>query len=167
MIFILDEWIIEDLRGINKEEKQKQSFLFLEKNYQKCDKIVVVENSKFFDKIWKLSEEACNDILKKKIIAFIKSYFLYNKEKSYRIDLSDIENVFINNMDDLNYILKDVNPDDHYIVKAYFYLSQKNQNEQNKQNKQIIIITTDEPLKEILQKFKILVYHRDQFIHNY
>ncbi|MGB9638436.1 MAG: hypothetical protein ACPL1F_03960 [bacterium] len=75
MIFILDEWIIEDLRGINKEEKQKQSFLFLEKIYQKCDKIVVVENSKFFDKIWKLSEEACNDILKKKNNCFYKKLF--------------------------------------------------------------------------------------------
>jgi rRNA-processing protein FCF1 len=39
MLLILDEWIIHDLQGDNGSEKQKESYKFLEKIKEKCDKI--------------------------------------------------------------------------------------------------------------------------------
>ncbi len=50
MVLILDEWIIHDLQYDNGEEKQKESFQFLKKIKEKCDKIAIVKNSKFVKK---------------------------------------------------------------------------------------------------------------------
>jgi hypothetical protein len=52
MVFILDEWLIHDLQNDNGKDKQKESFLFLEKIKERCDKISFIAGSKFNNKFW-------------------------------------------------------------------------------------------------------------------
>ncbi len=83
----------------------------------------------------------------------LKDEFLHNSQKT---EILDLENI---NSEEIVSVLENINPDDHYIVKAYFYL--------RNQKMETIIITTDKPLMETLMNHKISVYHRDEFIKTY
>jgi hypothetical protein len=159
MLLILDEWIIHDLQGDNGSEKQKESFEFLEKIKEKCDKISWIKDSKFSHKYYKLCK-FCGEIyydpeLREKII-FINDYFIYNPQKVESITLDELNIEF----EEYSHILKDINPDDHYIVKAYFYLKRKI-------NEEPIIITTDTKLAKKLRDLGVQVDFRDNFMLNY
>jgi hypothetical protein len=52
-----NEWLAHDLRGDNGGEKQKETFLFLEKVKDKCDKLVILDGSPFTEKIYKLMND--------------------------------------------------------------------------------------------------------------
>ena len=159
MLLILDEWIIHDLQGDNGREKQKESFAFLEKIKEKCDKISWILGSKFIHKYYNFckfcGEICCDPELRGKII-FINDYFIYNPQKIESITLDEL-NIEV---EEYSHILKDINPDDHYIVKAYFYLKRKI-------NEEPIIITTDEKLVKKLRDLGVQVDFRDNFIPNY
>jgi hypothetical protein len=159
MLLILDEWIIHDLQGDNGSEKQKESYTFLQKIKEKCDKISWISGSKFSRKYYefcKFCGEICYDTELKKKIKFINGSFLYNPQKveSIRLDELNIE------VEEYSHILKDINPDDRYIIKAYFYLKRKI-------NEEPIIITTDAKLFKRLRDLAVQVDFRDNFILNY
>jgi len=156
MYLILDEWIIHDLQNDNGKDKQKESFKFLEKIKKKCDKIVVVKDSKFIKKIWNfskiISEKNFDSELRYKF-KFLKNCFIKNSQK---VEILSNDNIKSN---ENNEILEDFNIDDHYIVLTYLYLKQN--------NKQTIIITTDEQLKEKLEKKGLSIKFREDFIMEY
>ena len=154
MFLILDEWIFHDLQNDNDKDKQKESFQFLEKIKEKCDKIVLIENSKFEKKLWNFSKKASKNIELKYKFKFLKYSILYNSKK--------IEFLNLKNMELKNYsgILEGINSDDQYFVLSYIYLKQSGK-------ESIIIITTDKKLKGLLEKKSISVKCRNDFIKKY
>jgi pantothenate kinase len=159
MLLILDEWIIHDLQGDNGNEKQKETYAFLQKIKEKCDKISWISGSKFsykYNKFCKFCGEICYDPELRKKIRFLESSFLRNPQKVEIITLDEL-NIEV---EEYSHILKDINPDDHYIVKAYFYLKRKI-------NEEPIIITTDEKLVKKLRDLGVQVDFRHDFILNY
>jgi hypothetical protein len=156
MLLILDEWIIHDLQGGNGSEKQKESFAFLEKIKEKCDKISWILGSKFIHKYYKLCKKSSFDLELKKKIKFLNGSFLRNLQKVEIITLDEL-NIEV---EEYSHILKDINPDDHYIVKAYFYLKRKI-------NEEPIIITTDTKLAKKLRDLGVQVDLRNNFMLNY
>jgi rRNA-processing protein FCF1 len=158
MLLILDEWIIHDLQGDNGKEKQKESFVFLQKIEEKCDKISWILDSKFIHKYNNFCK-FCGTIrfdpeLRKKI-KFINACFLRKLQKVEIIKLDEL-NIEV---EEYNHILQRIKDNDHYLIKAYFYLRQK--------NIESIIITTDEPLIKTLREHNIPIEHRDDFIREY
>ena len=158
MLLILDEWIIHDLQGDNGEEKQKESFAFLQKIKEKCDKIFWIRGSKFvkkYNNLCKFCGKIRYDSELRKKIRFINGYFIHNPQKIEIINLDEL-NIEV---EEHNHILQRIKDDDHYLIKAYFYLRQR--------NIEPIIITTDGELIKILRKHNILIEHRDDFIKKY
>jgi len=153
MFLILNEWIIHDLQNDNGKDKQKESFQFLEKIREKCDEIILIENSKFIKKLWSFFKKASQSIEFKLKVRFIKDSFIHDSEKTKIINLQNVESKFY------THILKDVNPDDHYLVLCYEYLKQK--------DKETIIITTDKNLKRTLEQKGISIELRDEFLKKY
>lgn len=147
MILILDEWIIHDLQNDNGQERQIESFQFLQKIKKKCDKIVIVKNSKFIKKIYDFSKLASKSVELRKKIKVLWEEFLDNSQKTLILDLENTQ------FEEIESILQNIKPDDHYIVKAYFYLKS--------QGMEAIIITTDEPLIKELEKYEIKISHRN------
>lgn len=84
--------------------------------------------------------------------------FHYNSQKVESIRLYELK-LNIIEVQKYNHIFKDIKDDDHYLIKAYFYLRQK--------NIEPIIITTDKKLIETLRKHNITIKHRDDFIKKY
>lgn len=156
MILILDEWIIHDLRGDNGEDKQKESYKFLETIKQKCDKIVILENSAFYKKILKFFKNVSKLKVFERKIAKILSSFLLNSQKTLKINQLSIGNLE-ESKEELKNILEKIKHDDHYIVKAYYYLKQL----------ECLIITTDNPLLNILNNYNIQCSYRDNFLESY
>lgn len=109
MILILDEWIIHDLQGDNGQNRQKESYKFLETIINKCDKIAILRGSKFIEKIFHFAKKACN-LGKRELSKMLVNKFLFNLKKSEIINFENIESEEIKN------ILEEVKPDDHYIV---------------------------------------------------
>lgn len=142
-IFIIDEWLWSDLEGENGEEKQKEAFQFLEKLYNKCDKIAVAEGSKFMNKAWKFVKKA-QDVVRRKIAKFCVNMILLNLAKCEEIDIKDET--------DIN--LAGINPDDLYLIKTYYKTKAP-------------IITTDIKLKSTLEKNNIPCKLRDDFLREY
>lgn len=140
--FILDEWIWSDLRGDNGEERQKETFLFLEKLFQKCDKIAVARNSKFQQKEWNFYRIA-TDPLRRGIARFYINSIRFNHSKYEEIEIEE-ESALIEN----------INPDDIYLVKTY-----------NRTGGEII--TTDSRLIEACKSQNISCKHRDELLHEY
>src|SRR3989344_5988722 len=48
---IVDEWLFEDLAGNNGRDKQIETVIFLNKLYEICDQIVILEGSSFEKKM--------------------------------------------------------------------------------------------------------------------
>jgi hypothetical protein len=153
MILILDEWLIHDLQGENGFERQSESFQFLERVKERCDKVVFVRGSKFLEKVWGFSEVSARDSELRKKFKFLKTTFIFNNLKSEILDLEDIES------ESDEEILKDVNYDDHYIVLSYLYFRRRGED--------VKIITTDRKLKSVLERGGVLIDYRDDFVRGY
>lgn len=144
-LLIIDEWIWHDLSGENGEEKLKEAFKFIEFVYEKCDKIVTKTDSKFEKKFFNFCERS--DLISRKITNFYKNYILYNSEKYIGVNEKECQQISVD-------ISTEIKPDDQYLVKLSYKL-------------QGPIITTDNPLLKILEKYKIRCEHRDNFLPNY
>jgi hypothetical protein len=153
MVFILDEWLIHDLQNDNGKDKQKESFLFLEKIKERCDKISFIAGSKFNNKFWLFCKRASDNIELKGKVRFLKDVFNFNSLKTERINLHEVE------VENSISILENINQDDHYLVKGYIYLKQKGE--------EALIITTDKKLMEQLKMKDIPVESRDDFLKRY
>jgi hypothetical protein len=155
MFLILDEWLIHDLENESDTIRQNESFQFLMKIKEKCDKIILVEDSKFMNKLWDFSKKASTVILKRKF-KFLKDIFLYNSQKTKSINLHSID------IQNCSNFLEGVNTDDHYLVLSYIYFKNLKQKDE-----EVIIITTDKKLKETIEKKGISIEFRDDFIRKY
>lgn len=158
MILILDEWIFHDLQNENGNDRQRETFQFLERIKEKNnDKIVWIKNSKFEDKYWNLSKLSSRKVELRKKFKFLENSFRFNSCKTKFLNLQHLQNISIN--DNIDKILKKIKADDHYLVLSYFYLRRENQ--------KCIIVTTDEKLKNILEPEGVIIKLRNEFIKQY
>lgn len=83
-IIIPDEWFIHDLIGDNGECKQRQTFSFITKVEEKCDRIAVLVGGKFIEKYYNLLMKD-NRLEIRKISRYFRLSFLRNSDKCKRI----------------------------------------------------------------------------------
>ncbi len=142
---IIDEWIWSDLSGENDEQKRKETFLFLDCLYNKCDRIATIRGSKYEKKFFDLCERT--DSISREIIRFYKGYIFDNSEKYIAISEEECDQL------PKNISLK-INVDDQYLVRLYFKL-------------QCTVVTTDKRLLDPLREHNIKCEHRDNFVPEY
>ena len=148
--FILDEWLWSDLRGENRAgnpKAQSQSFALLEKIFEICDKIVIVEGSAFSRKLWSLSKEA-TDPVRRGIVKYFKDKFLYNPNKVVKLNQDDL--VAIDQS-----LAAQTQTKDHYLIQAHLAYRES------------VIVTTDSGLESALRQHNIPCEHRNTFIERY
>ncbi|OGH57628.1 MAG: hypothetical protein A3G34_13915 [Candidatus Lindowbacteria bacterium RIFCSPLOWO2_12_FULL_62_27] len=145
---ILDEWLWADLLGENGVERQKQASAFLLAIRTICNPIVIVKGSKFERKTFNFWKNAGFDATLRKIAKFYRSEFWSNSVKTIRIEAGQLKPLW----GDLQ---KQVNPDDHYILQAYFTIQK------------CVIVTTDTRLKPLLDSKNIDCKYRDEFVSEY
>ncbi len=143
---VIDEWLWSDLAAENTVERQRQAFQFLQAVFIKCDRIVIVKGSKFESKanaLWKHT-----DVTRRYIARFYKDRFLYNSDKSQLLEESQLQNLPAP-------LASEVNVDDQYLVQALIAANASS------------IITTDNPLIDILARHGLSSEHRDTFVSTY
>jgi hypothetical protein len=142
---VIDEWLWADLSGDNSDEAQKETFEFLQAIYNKCDRIVTVKGSKFYQKTFDLCKHT--DVKHHKIVRFYKNKFLFNSKKSINLDQSSLKPV-------PDHISKAVKKNDHYLIQAYLTAEAS------------VIVTTDIPLKTAVNN-GINCQLRNEFVPSY
>ncbi len=143
---VIDEWLLADLSGENSKEAQRQSIEFLEAVLNKCDRIVMVEDSRFFEKAWALLRYG--DVTRRSISKYFTANFLTNSDKRTTLQLASLEDL----PSDISRATK---VGDYYLIQAYFAVQPST------------IVTTDNPLRNALLEFGISCELRDEFIREY
>jgi hypothetical protein len=142
---VVDEWLWADL-GANGSPKQAEAYRFLEAILAKCDRIAVVEGSEFARK--SVAFWSHTDLRRRGIEIYYDRHFRYNNLKS---DLKKQEEL----VELPGELKKQVKPADQYLVRAF--ITAKAQ----------LIITTDNPLMDVLKEHGIACEHRDKFVPRY
>ena len=143
---VIDEWLWADLAGENTKGKQREAFQFLEAIYNKCDRVVTVKGSRFDQKAMELWGHT--DVFRRRIARFFKAKFWYNLDKSVMLEENELQNL-------PGQIATEIEHKDHYLVRAYLT---SNASE---------IVTTDNPLNEVLGRHGISCKRRDEFVPAY
>ncbi len=143
---VVDEWLWSDLAGENTVEQQREAYGFLEAVWNKCDRVVTVRGSRFDQKATDLWRHT--DRTRRGIARFYKDRFSYNSDKSVMLEEDQLEDL-------PEQLAAEIEPADHYIVRAYFT------------SKARVIITSDSPLKDVLTRHGIACDHRLAFVPAY
>ena len=134
------------MAGENTVDKQREAFQFLEAIYNKCDRVVTVRGSRFDEKFMGLFRHS--DVTRLGIAKFFKDRFWYNSNKLVLLEgdqLRDLPEPLATEIED----------SDHYLVRAYLTANATE------------IVTTDNPLKDVLTKHGIACRHRQEFVPTY
>jgi len=143
---VIDEWLWSDLAGENSADRQRESFEFLEAVFSKCDRIVIVKGSRFDEKAMEFWRHT--DLTRRRIARFWKDRFWYNSDKAVLFDQAQLQDLPAQ-------VAKDVKTDDQYLVRAHLTV------------KQSVVVTTDNPLKDALERHGIHCKHRQDFVLGY
>lgn len=162
---VVDEWIWEE-EILRDQEKQNIAFKFLNKVYEKCDCLVIVKNSPFvkkFNTLCKRQHQAQDQIVRG-IIKLFKDCFLYNLKKCIKYEETELRPLSDFPVSDFPDIEKEVKEDDRYLVRASLTA-------QTSTRTNVLLITTDKPLIEVVSKYStkysISCKHVDEFLHWY
>jgi hypothetical protein len=138
--WVINEWLLEDLRGANGAERQRQAVEFLSKLVKRCDGIVVVIESAWWRKAFDLMKRS-DDPAVREVSKFLHLQVLRDSQKCRLLSQE--------NLCPLPCALRH---DDWYLVQAYLTA------------KADAIITTDESLKEVLSSHNLPVLLRDEVV---
>jgi len=142
--WVINEWLLEDLRGANGAERQRQAVEFLSKLVKRCDGIVVVIESAWWRKAFDLMKRSYDPAVRE-ASKLLHQQVLLDSQKCRLLSQE--------NLCPLPCALRQVvKPDDWYLVQAYLTA------------KADAIITTDESLKEVLSSHNLPVLLRDEAI---
>lgn len=140
--WVVNEWLLHDLRGDNGQERQVEADKFLDIVLHRCDTIVFVLGSPWARKAFELmkSDDPKRRLLSKKLWGLLK----------------DAQKRYLLRQDELQPLSKDlqesVKADDWYLLQAFITANADG------------IITTDEDLREALASFRIPIVMRDDFL---
>jgi len=140
--WVVNEWLLHDLKGENGEERQKEAVQFLDRLNQRCDIIVFVLGSPWAKKAYELMEfsDPKRRLLSKKLWGLLN-----DTRKRCPLKQDELQPIS-------GELQKVVKPDDWYLVQAF-----KAANADG-------IITTDEDLQKVLIPFSIPVIMREDFL---
>lgn len=142
--WVINEWLLEDLRGANGAEHQRQAIEFLSKLVKRCDGIVVVRGSAWWRKAFDLMKRS-DDVIVREASKLLHRQVLQDSGKCRQLSQ---ENLCPPPCE----LRQAIKPDDWYLVQAYLA------------TKADAIITTDKNLKEVLSPHHLPVLLRDEVI---
>jgi len=145
---VIDEWLWADLRGENGADNQRESLAVLQAVFDRCDMLVAVRNSPFFQKLWVTAKEAHMDAIRRCAVKIFRAQFLWNAEKLELLDECQLAPL----PPEIEGQVKD---DDQYLVRAYYASCADS------------LITTDQPLIEALRRHDFKCEHRAEFVRKY
>lgn len=143
---ILNEWVWADLAGDNGQTKELETFEFLQKVYAGNDRIVIVNQSPSMTKFWSLCRET--QYPKRGYAKYIKNNFVYSSTKCLLLEHQELPVL----PEPLNTRVKS---DDQYLVRALRSVNGS------------LLVTTDAPLKIILDEHKLACQGRNQYLTTY
>jgi hypothetical protein len=132
MKITINEWIFH---YISSQEKSKLVYRFLQKLWEKCDKIVLKRSSPLMKKIWRLSKDCQYWEPERRTLAkyFINS-FIKNPHKCVILENHEIRAI-------PQQLLSVIPSDDIYLVETAYTTEDK------------FILTTDQKLQNILSSY--------------
>lgn len=141
---ILNEWVIHDLSGENGQERQIETYQFLERVEIKCDHLVVLHGSSWMTKAFQLMKESDERV--RYYSKYLHGSFLRNPSKCKIFYANELAKIPRN-------VKARVPSDDSYLIALYLTEPES------------VIVTTDENLVEALSKLtNIVVRLRDEFL---
>ena len=146
-LFVVNEWLLDDLLGHRGTDKRRESFSWLEAMHARCDRIAVLESSPWAQKAYKLMKHPDTTI--RGVSRFLHLKVLQNQLKSQLVSPGEL----LQAPDDV----RKVTPEsDRYLVDLYFTV------------KAAQLITTDTVLHgNLTASQKVKVEMRDSFIRAY
>ncbi|MEJ5378562.1 MAG: hypothetical protein WHX93_18480, partial [bacterium] len=144
---VFDEWLWADLADQNETTRLREDFLLLNKTFERCDQLVIVDGSPFVEKFWHFAKMA-QIIEIKGIVKMFKNRFMFNSEKAERWKDNELCSI----PKELEALVKD---DDQYLVRAYLTAGAD------------VLVTTDGPLLEVLNQHRIHCCRREDFLWDY
>ncbi len=145
-LFVINEWLWEDLRGANDSSRQIQSFSFLQHLINSSHQIILIQGSKFDQKAWALCKNPDQSV------RLIGGYFA----KTIRTNSDHCRILSPDEVVELpQNIASKVNPDDHYLVCTQITVAGT------------ILVTTDSKLQKILLGFNLKSITREEFLKEY
>ena len=144
MIFVLNEWLFEDLLGRNGSNKQEETRQFLLALQVSEDKFVIPSKKRWNDKGYSLMTQ--RDIRLQGISKLFNSLRLNSDKAIAQVTTPEIPEDLLDQLPE----------EDVYLVSAYLSVGAD------------IIITTDQPLSDSLDDSKLVSCQmRDEFLSNY
>lgn len=146
MEITIDEWIVH---FISDPQKREWTLTFLEKVFQKCDRLVTIRGAPLMKKIWRMSKESGNwDPTGRSFAKYFFINFISNSNKFRLLDESELKPLPVE-------LERETPHDDLYLVKAAMNTADR------------LILTTDSRLKEKLSHMREPTIHLvDEFPYN-
>ncbi len=145
-IFVINEWLWHDLSGSNGLLNQRQAFSVIEKLPASDHRIVLVEGSPFDQKAWNLCKST-NPIVQRIAGVYVVNV-RQNSDRCLILKLEEVDAL----PDELASAIK---PGDQYLVQAQRSVSGA------------ILVTTDNRLREALDKAGLNCLSREEFLRIY
>lgn len=149
MEITVDDWIVHFIAQSDLQ-KRKDVLRFLEKLFQKCDKLVAVKGGGLMQKIWQMSKESGDwDVASRSLAKYFFRSFLANSNKFLILEESNLKPLS-------KELEQETPPDDLYLVKAAINTTDR------------FILTTDDRLKEKLShRQELTIRLMDEFLPQY
>jgi len=147
--YVLNDWLIHDLRGDNGKERQEEARLLLEALREKCDQLAMLKESSWMRKAYELTTH--QDTLLRVLSRLLHLYILRDSNKFQLLHPGQIVTI-------PEHVRRLVPEEDIYLFEAYYSAKAE------------ALVTTDEELLQIpsnAQDANIIIRGRDDFIDDY
>ncbi|MFZ0761906.1 MAG: hypothetical protein WAM69_18320 [Candidatus Sulfotelmatobacter sp.] len=145
-VFVINEWLWADLSGENGRGHQLKTVTLIENLVQSNHQIVVIEGSQFDRKAWSLCKST-NHMVVQAVVAFVVNI----RQNSDRCLILKPQAATALPAE----LAAAIKPDDHYLIQAQFAVEGA------------IIVTTDAPLRQVLDRAGLPCIFREEFLDNY
>jgi hypothetical protein len=145
-LFVINEWLWHDCSGENGVGAQKEALAVIWGLTASQHQIIVIEGSGFDQKAW----STCK-MVETTVVTLAKTFVTSIRQNSDRCRLLKLDTA----VELPAQFVASVKPDDHYLVRALLTVPGS------------ILITTDEPLCEIVQGSGLTCILREEFLSTY
>lgn len=145
--FIIDEWLLHDLRGDNNSKAQQESYNFLRRLKEKCDRIAISTGSPWMGKAYELMKHGNPSV--RTLSKCLHDVILRDLEKCQLLDKSEVKSI----PEDLRGL---VPQEDLYLVETFYSVGAS------------ALVTTDRELYKLLSTDQNMsIRLRDDFLKDY